>query len=339
MKEIRTVDAVGHVLCHDLTQIIPGAYKGARFQKGHIVTEADIPVLLSMGKEHLYVWELTPGMLHENEAAERLAAITEGKNMRKSAPREGKIELFAEIDGVFLVDSARLEAVNEIEEITIATRRGGFAVQKGDKLAGMRVIPLVVREETLETAERAAGDKPILSLLPYTLKTAAIVTTGSEVFSGRVEDRFTPVLIEKLRAYGIETVFRSVTDDQKANITAEIARARAAGVDVIFCTGGMSVDPDDRTPGAIIDSGAEIVTYGAPVLPGAMLMLGYYADGTPILGLPGCVMYAKATVLDLVLPRLAAGVRLTRKDFTSRGEGGLCLGCKPCTFPHCPFGR
>lgn len=339
MKEIATRDAVGHVLCHDLTQIIPGEYKGARFRKGHIVTEDDIPVLLSMGKEHLYVWELQPGVLHENDAAERLCAITISDGMTRSDVREGKIELFAAQSGVFLADSEKLLAINSIDEITIATRRGNFPVQAGDKLAGMRVIPLVIDEEKLKEADRIAGGKPILSLLPYRLRTAAVITTGSEVFFGRIEDKFTPVLIEKLAAYGIEVTLHTVVDDQKAHITEAIAAAKAAGADLILCTGGMSVDPDDQTPGAIRDSGAEIVTYGAPVLPGAMLLLGYFADGTPILGLPGCVMYAKATVLDLILPRIAAGVRLEKRDFISLGEGGLCLGCKPCTFPHCPFGR
>lgn len=339
MKQIKTTDAVGHVLCHDLTQIIPGEYKGARFRKGHIVTEADIPVLLSMGKENLYVWEMQPGILHENDAAERLCAITKNDGMTRSEVREGKIELTAEREGVFLVDSEKLFAINSIEEITIATRRGNFPVHKGDKLAGMRVIPLVIDEAKLKAAEAIADGAPILKLLPYTLRTAAIITTGSEVFSGRIEDKFTPVLIEKLKAYGIEVIYHETTDDQKANITAAIARARAKRPDLVLCTGGMSVDPDDQTPGAIRESGAVVVTYGAPVLPGAMLLLGYYDDGTPVLGLPGCVMYAKATILDLVLPRIAAGVRLEKKDFIALGEGGLCLGCKPCTFPHCPFGR
>ncbi len=339
MKEIATVDAVGQVLCHDLTQILPGEFKGARFSKGHIVTEEDIPVLLSMGKEHLFVWEMQPGMLHENEAAERLLALTMNANMTRSGVKEGKIELFAAADGVFLVDSARLNAINAIDEITIATRRGNFPVRAGDKLAGMRVIPLVIEKSKLDAAKAVAGEKPILSLLPFVLKTAAVITTGSEVFSGRIEDRFTPVLIEKLRAYGIGVTLHTVTDDQTDPIEQAIAAAREAKVDLILCTGGMSVDPDDRTPGAIRKSGARIVTYGAPVLPGAMLLLGYFSDGTPILGLPGCVMYAKATVFDLVLPRIAAGVPLQKSDLTSLGEGGLCLGCGVCTYPHCPFGR
>ena len=338
MKQISTTEAVGHVLCHDLTQILPGEFKGARFRKGHIVTEADIPVLLSMGKEHLYVWELEPGMLHENDAAARLVRLCKGPGMDETEVREGKIELRAAFDGLFRVDTARLNAVNAIDELMIATRRGNTAVRAGDKLCGTRVIPLVIREEKLKQAEAAAGERPLLELLPYKLKTAAVVTTGAEVASGLIQDKFTPVLIEKLKAFGIEVIHHSLPGDEPAAVLGAIRAARAAQPALILCTGGMSVDPDDNTPGAIQASGARIVTYGAPVLPGAMLLLGYFADGTPILGLPGCVMYAKATVFDLVLPRIAAGVTLGKQDFVALGEGGLCLSCPECRYPICPFG-
>lgn len=339
MKLIRTEDAVGHVLCHDMTQIIKDQYKDARFRKGHIVTEADIPVLLSMGKEHLYVWEMTPGMVHENDAAERLLALCGQENMTHSEVKEGKIELKAACDGLFQVDSRRLIAVNSIEDIMIATRKGNTAVKKGDKLAGMRVIPLIIEEERLRAAEAAAGTAPLLKLLPYVKKTAAIVATGSEVKNGLIQDTFTPVVRDKLAAYGIETISIAYSGDGVENVANAITEARQTGADLILCTGGMSVDPDDNTPGGIRQSGARIVTYGAPVLPGAMFLLGYFEDDTPIMGLPGCVMYAGATIFDLALPRIAAGVEMPRTDFAVMGEGGLCLGCRPCHWPDCPFGK
>ena len=339
MKCIRTEDSVGHVLCHDMTQIIPGVSKGPRFRKGHIVTEEDIPVLLSMGKENLFVWEVEPGFVHENDAAERLAALCGRENMAWSETKEGKIELKSEIDGVFLVDSERLFAVNSVDELMIATRRGGGRVRSGDKLAGTRVIPLVIREEKLLAAEQAAGDAPLLAVRLFTLRTAAVITTGSEVAKGRIPDSFTPVVERKLADFGIRMTEHVLVEDGLENVRAAIERMKQTPVDMILCTGGMSVDPDDSTPGAIKASGADIVTYGAPVLPGAMFLLGYYADGRPIMGLPGCVMYAKVTIFDLVLPRIAAGVRLKKRDFTAFGEGGLCLGCDSCTYPHCGFGR
>ena len=339
MKLIKTEDAVGHVLCHDMTQIIKDRYKDARFRKGHVVTQADIPVLLSMGKEHLYVWEMVPGMLHEDEGAARLAALCRNTNMSLSAPKEGKIEVFADCDGLFQVDSRRLTAVNSVGDVMIATRHGNTAVHKGDKLAGTRVIPLTVPEEVLHKAEEAAGARPLLSLRPWKLKTAAVVVTGNEVKAGRIQDTFSPVVVEKLAGYGVETRSIVQSGDEVETVADAVNAARASGVDMILCTGGMSVDPDDSTPGGIRATGANIVSYGAPVLPGAMFLLGYYEDGTPVMGLPGCVMYAGATVFDLVLPRIVAGVPVTRADLAGMGEGGLCLGCKPCRYPLCPFGK
>lgn len=339
MKLIRTQDAVGHVLCHDMTQIIRGEYKDARFRKGHVVTAEDIPVLLSMGKENLYVWEMTPGMVHENDAAERLLKLCGQENMTRSEVKEGKIELKAACDGLFMVDSARLLAVNSQDEVMIATRKGGTTVRSGDKLAGMRVIPLIIEEKKLQTAENAAGSKPLLALYPFVRKTACIVATGSEVKKGLIRDTFTPVVMEKLKACGIETLEVVYSGDGVENVRDAVLAMRERGPDMILCTGGMSVDPDDNTPGGIRAAGADIVAYGAPVLPGAMFLLGYFPDGMPVMGLPGCVMYAGATVFDLLLPRVAADVPVKRTDIAALGEGGLCLGCGECHYPICPFGK
>ena len=339
MKEIKTTEAVGHVLCHDMTQIIPGVTKDARFRKGHVVTEEDIPVLLSMGKERLFVWEKTEGMLHEDEAAERMRGLCMNEHMRASEPKEGKIELFAECDGLFRVDVERLEQVNSIDCLMIATRHTNTPVKAGDKLAGTRVIPLVIEEEPLREAEAICAGKPLLEILPFKLRTVGLITTGSEVQKGLVDDKFTPVIIAKLKKYGMEVTHHCLPGDDMNAITQAVNDYHAAGVDLILCTGGMSVDPDDRTPGAIKATGCDIVSYGAPVLPGAMFLLGYFADGTPVMGLPGCVMYAATTIFDLMLPRVAAGVRVTPRDLKKLGHGGLCLGCKVCTWPNCGFGK
>ena len=339
MKLVRTQDAVGHVLCHDMTQIIPGVIKDARFRKGHVVTEADIPVLLSMGKEHLYVWEKTPGILHEDEGAQRLRALCQGAHMTATQPREGKIELRADCDGLFRVDVDRLRTLNSQEELMVATRHTNSPVKAGAKLAGMRVIPLVIPEEKLDAAQAAVGPGgPILSLHPYVLRSCGLIVTGSEVQKGIIQDQFSPVVKAKLAQYGISVTLECTPGDDRQAITRAILDYQAAGVDLVLCTGGMSVDPDDRTPGAIRNTGAEIITYGAPVLPGAMFLLSYL-KGTPVCGLPGCVMYARATVFDLVLPRLAAGLRVSRAELVELGHGGLCLGCGECRFPVCPFGK
>lgn len=221
----------------------------------------------------------------------------------------------------------------------IATRHSYTPVKKGAKLAATRIIPLIIEKEKMEAAKQCAGKEPLVNVLPYKLKTAALITTGGEVAKGLIRDTFSDVVIEKLKAYGIEMVEHCYPGDDEALITEKIAEYKAKGVDMILCTGGMSVDPDDRTPGAIKRSGAKIVTYGAPVLPGAMFLLGYFEDGTPVMGLPGCVMYAKSTIFDIMLPRIAAGIPVKAEDFYVLGHGGLCLGCAECRFPDCSFGK
>lgn len=340
MKQIKTIDAVGHVLCHDITQIIKGVTKDARFRKGHIVTEEDIPVLLSLGKDHLYVWEMQEGMLHENEAAEILYSLCRNEHMSPSPVKEGKIDLIADIDGLFKVDVERLNKINALGEIIIATRHTNFPVKKGDRLAGTRVIPLIIEQEKLDKAKETAGNEPLLKLLPYGHHKAGIVTTGSEVFYGRIKDTFGPVIRDKLSAFDVDVLGQTIINDDQEKITGAILDFIGQGADLVICTGGMSVDPDDTTPSAIKGTGARLISYGAPVLPGAMFLLSYYGQqNVPILGLPGCVMYSKRTVFDLVLPRIMAGELLEARDLSDLGHGGLCLGCPECTFPNCGFGK
>ena len=339
MKLIRTQDAVGQVLCHDITQIIPGVTKHAVFRKGHVVQPEDISVLLSVGKDHLYVWENDETKLHENEAAEILRDLCMGPNMHATEPKEGKIELIADCDGLFLVDTHRLRQINGLGEMMIATRPGGFVVKKGDKLCGTRVIPLVIEKEKMEQARRTVGQTPLLRLEPLKAKKYGVVTTGNEVFYGRIADQFTPVIQKKMGEYGCEMVAHEILGDDNEAITAAIQRMLAEGCEMVLCTGGMSVDPDDRTPLAIRNAGAGVVSYGAPVLPGAMFLVAYSEDGRPVCGLPGCVMYAKRTIFDLALPRLLADVPVTAEWLAGLGNGGLCLNCPECSFPNCGFGK
>ena len=350
MKLIKTVDAEGAVLCHDITQIIKGVTKDAVFRKGHVVTKEDIPVLLSVGKDQLYVWEKEEGMLHENDGAEILCAMCKGEHMERSQAKEGKIELTAACDGLLKVDNKGLKTVNGFGQMMIATRHGNFAVKKGDKLAGTRIIPLVIEEEKMTKAKEAAmaatGNKPILNLLPFKHKKVGIVTTGNEVFYGRIKDTFTPVIEGKLAEFDTEIIDHVTWNDDDTKVTASILDMIHNGADIVVCTGGMSVDPDDKTPLAIKNTGADIVSYGAPVLPGAMFMLAYYqvTEGddprtVAIMGLPGCVMYAKRTIFDLVLPRVMADDKVTAEELAALGPGGLCLNCPVCTFPNCGFGK
>lgn len=342
MKEIKTKDAVGHVLCHDITQIVKDKVKGVAFKKGHVVKEEDIDTLLSLGKDHLYVWEKKEGMLHENEAAIILKNICKNEYMEESDVKEGKIELSASIDGLFKINVDKLREVNALGEMMIATRHQNFPVKKGDKLAGTRIIPLIIEEEKMKKAKELCCDEPILSIKPFVHKKVGIVTTGNEVFYGRIKDTFGPVVTEKVEEFDVEVLGQAIVNDDPKNITNAILEFIEKGADMVLCTGGMSVDPDDKTPKAIKDTGADIVSYGAPVLPGAMMLVSYYKNNDkliPIIGLPGCVMYAKRTIFDLILPRIMADEKITKDDLSKLGLGGLCLNCDVCNYPNCGFGK
>ncbi len=340
MKLMKTEEAVGHVLCHDITQIIRGVTKAPVFRKGHIIRPEDVPVLLSVGKDHIYIWENNENMLHEDEAAEILRDLCMGENMHATEPKEGKIELIADIDGLLLVDVERLRAINSLGDMMIATRASGFVVKQGEKLCGTRVIPLIIEKERMERARELAGNEPLLKLLPLKSKKVGVVTTGNEVFYGRIEDTFTPVIVQKLHEFGgCEMTEHVVLNDDHEKITAAVLDMLAKGCDMVLCSGGMSVDPDDRTPLAIKNTGANIVSYGSPVLPGAMFLVSYMPDGRPVCGLPGCVMYARRTIFDLLLPYLVTDTPITREQLAALGHGGLCLNCKVCHFPNCGFGK
>lgn len=347
MKLIKTTEALGQVLCHDITQIIKGVTKDAVFRKGHVITKEDIPVLLSVGKDHIYIWENDETMLHENDAADILCSLAESSNMHRSDVKEGKIELIADTDGLLKVDLKGLFTVNSFGQMMIASRHGNFPVKKGEKLCGTRIIPLVIEKERMtevkNRVKEVTNGGPILKLLPFKTKKVGLITTGNEVFYGRIEDTFSPVIKAKFQEYGSGIVQHEIFEDNDVKVTDCIKDMAESGCDIVCCTGGMSVDPDDRTPLAIKNTGADIVSYGAPVLPGAMFMLAYYKtrDGrkVPVVGLPGCVMYAKRTIFDLVLPRLLADDPVCARELAALGNGGLCLNCQVCTFPNCGFGK
>lgn len=342
---MRTEDAVGQMLCHDITQIIPGEKKGPVFRKGHIIREEDIPVLLSVGKDHVYIWEVNENMLHENDAAKILYEIAAGgeTSIRPSKDiKEGKIEAVAAIDGLFKIDREKLYAVNSFGQMMIASRHGDFPVRAGDKLAGMRIIPLIIEKEKMEAVRKKTEGGSIFKVLPFRKKKCGILTTGNEVYHHRIEDQFTPVVQKKIEEFGSSVIAHEITSDDKDMETVAIRKMLQQGADFILCTGGMSVDPDDRTPAAIRDVADRVVTYGSPVLPGAMFMVAYKTVNgkeVPIVGLPGCVMFAKRTVFDLILPRLLADDPVTKEEIDRLGEGGLCLNCEVCTYPNCGFGK
>lgn len=338
MKEVNVEDAIGKILVHDLTQIIPKEYKGPRFKKGHVVVKEDIPVLLSMGKKRLYVMEKNDSDVHENDAARRIAQAAAGKGILLSEPSEGKIELFAEYDGLLKINTEKLSQLLDQNEIMFASIHGNTLVKEGDKLAGTRVIPLFVEENVVKKAEEACQTEPIVEVKRLKPLKVGVVTTGSEVYSGIIEDKFGPVLVNKFKSLGSKVVKQVFSDDDENMIAGCIRQLLEEGAEMVCVTGGMSVDPDDRTPSGIRAAGGQIITYGAPVLPGAMFMLAYI-DDVPVIGLPGCVMYSRVSIFDLIVPRLLAGEKVNRQQIKKLAQGGLCLNCQKCIYPHCGFGK
>jgi molybdopterin biosynthesis enzyme len=339
MKTIAVQDAVGKVLAHDVTRIVTGQGKGPAFRKGHIVREEDLPVLLDIGKEHLYVLELKPGMVHEDDAAQRIARAAAGPGLKLTDPSEGRINLVAEYTGLLKIDVDGLNALNAVDDVVFATIHGNHRVEAGQAVGGTRIIPLITNEAIVHQAEKiCAQGAPLLSIKPFQAFKIGLITTGSEIYHGRIKDTFGPVVERKFKELGSEVVTQILVSDEIDMTLAAIAQCREMGVDMIALTGGMSVDPDDQTPAAIRAAGARVVSYGAPTFPGAMFMLAYL-DDIPIVGLPGCVMYHKSSIFELIVPRILAGDEILPSDIAKLGHGGYCAGCRECRYPACGFGK
>ncbi len=333
-------EAVGTVLAHDITEIRPGQFKGPAFRKGQIIREEDIEHLQRLGKNHLYVLKIAPGELHEDEAALRLATALCGPGVVFTpSPAEGKIALTAEFSGLLKVDVPALTAFNTVPEVSCASRHNNTLVAEGETVAATRAIPLIISESTVERAAdlaREAGG--VFTVKRLARLETGLVITGNEVYSGRIEDKFAPILRKKIAELGGSIRELRFLPDDREKIASGIKEFLASGVQLVLVAGGMSVDPDDVSRLAIADAGATDVVYGTPVLPGAMFLYGRLGE-VPVLGIPACVLYFRATVLDLILPRVVAGESITREDLAAMAHGGLCLNCDQCRFPVCPFGK
>jgi len=322
-REVRVQDAIGLALAHDLTRIVPGQFKGRAFVRGHVIKQEDIPALLAIGKEHIYVLEIESHEAHEEEAAKHMAMALAQPGLTFTVPHEGKITAKATHPGLLRVSVVALEKLNAVGDLAVVTKRDGTALQSGMAVAAFRAIPLVIGRDKLQAFDDiVATHGPVLQVLPYLPLKVGVVTTGSEVLSGRIKDRFGPVLQEKIAHYSLTFLGQTIVGDAQSEIVDAIRAWCAAGSDLVLVTGGMSVDPDDRSPSAIRAVADEVVSYGMPVLPGSMSMLAY-AGEVVIMGLPGCVIYDDVTVFDWLLPRIAAGERLTRAAIGALGHGGL----------------
>ncbi len=338
-KSVPVEESIGMVLSHDVTRIVPGEFKGPGFKKGHIVRAEDIAALLDMGKKHVYILELGEGMVHENDAAERIARGAAGKNIKLTPPSEGRINFMAAGPGLLKINVDALEQINMINEVILVTMHTNQQVESGNPVAGTRIIPLVTQDLIVcKVEEICRNNFPVIDVKPFRSLDVGLITTGNEVYSGRISDKFGPVIKAKFAELGCEVVKQVFVPDEIDRTVQAIHDFVGEHVDLIALTGGMSVDPDDQTPAAIRAAGAEVVIYGVPVLPGAMFMLARIGD-IPVVGLPGCVLYYHATIFDLIIPRIVAGEDVTAQDIIRLGHGGFCPVCKECRYPICPFGK
>jgi molybdenum cofactor synthesis domain-containing protein len=339
MKKIKVENAVGTVLVHDITRIIPGKFKGVGFKKGHIVKEEDLPELLKLGKKHLYVLNLSANQLHEDDAALRIARAICGKQLRWTDPAEGKSNIISVTDGIVKVDRTALLKINKLGKIIVSTLKNNFPVQKDQIVAATRIIPLTIDVKKIERLENIGQKQhPVIHIMPYRQLKVGAVVTGSEIYDGIIKDEFDKYVGKKVSAYGSRIIKKILVPDKVEAIAKAVAELMDLGCDLILTTGGLSVDPDDVTRQGVKKIGAEVVAYGAPVLPGAMFLYARL-EGTPILGLPACVYYHESTIFDLIFPRVLAGDAIIKNEIAAMGHGGLCLNCDRCQFPVCPFGK
>jgi len=339
MEKIKIEDAVGMVLGHDVTQIIPGQFKGPRFRRGHRIRKEDIPEFLKIGKEHVFVMDLRPGIIHEDDAALRLGRAFSGENIDLSGPSEGKVTFLSKIRGILKINLSLLHRINLSGNIILSTLHRYTPCSQGMAVGATRIISLTAPEKQIERVETLCKKEgPVIEILPYRKLNIGVVITGNEFFHGRTEDRFDDRVGKKIIDLGSRVVMKRVVPDDTYQISKALAELKDEPVDLILVTGGLSVDPDDVTRSGIKKAGTKIIFYGTPILPGAMFLYGVLRE-KPVLGLPACVFYHKVTLFDIIFPRILAGQSITRKEIALLGHGGFCRNCEPCHFPVCPFGK
>ncbi len=329
--------AIGEEIPHDFTKISPTeGFKGAYFKKGHIITEDDIPKLKAIGKNYIYKLILDEDELHEDDFAKAIAPYLAGKNISFSKePEEGKITFFADIDGLFRLDRKAVINLNRIEITSFPTIHDRFPVKKGYKVAAFRIIPLVAKKKVLDRALRIAK-KPLIWVDEYKIKKASVIITGTEVYEGRIKDKFLPKIRRKLANFGVEIERSAILPD-------DIKRIRDKFLDFsdsefVIVTGGSSVDPDDVSKKALKKAGVKFIREGNPIQPANNLSIGYFND-TVVSVVPAGAIFYKATAFDIFLPRILTKDKITKRDIAEYSIGGLCHFCKVCVYPVCPFGK
>lgn len=342
IRVVPVAEAVGEKALHDMTRIVPGESKGVAFKSGQMITSGDICRLQSMGRQYIHVADgedAPEGFVHENTAALAFAEAMAGEGITYTAPpHEGKINFRAARDGLLKVDTGRLKAFNLAPGVVCASLHAYSTVEKGDEVAGTRAIPLFLPEADFRTAMAVLRGGPLLSVRPFRKAKVGILVTGTELFRGLIQDSFIPIIRAKVEPFGCDVVGTDIVPDDREIIRDGVGKLIDAGADLIVTTAGLSVDPDDVTRHGLLEAGCVDMHYGAPVLPGAMTLLARIGD-VQVIGVPACGLYHKTTSFDLLLPRLLAGVEITRNDLAEMAHGAFCKNCETCTFPNCGFGK
>lgn len=312
--------AVGHILLHN--QIGPDGRKVLK--KGHRLASSDLPALQALGREQVYVAVLADDDIGENEAARRLGDVVAGPGLKTSTATTGRVNLIAASAGLVKINRQGLLAFNDSPGITLATLTHNTPVQPKKMVGTIKIIPYAVPRPRLEAAEAVARrENPLVAIKPFTVRQAVLITTGSEPARSKVVDAFTPPLQNRLSGYNTALAAGPHVPEDEQAIAAALQQTLNEGAEMVIIAGETSImDPDDITPRAIKAAGGSIVHYGVPAEPGNLLLLAYHGP-VPIVGAPGCARSKNYNVVDMVLPRLAAGERLTRRDLIELGHGGF----------------
>ncbi len=342
LKKVPLEEAVGLKVLHDMTRIVPGQEKGPAFKRNHRISSGDLCRLQQMGRQNIYALE--EGLdesewVHEDTAALAFAKAMAGEGIAfTETPSEGKADLLAARDGILMVDEKGLEAFNTLPGVMCASRHNYSVVDRDAKIGGTRAIPLFLPRADFERTMRVLERGPLFEVKVLRPAKVGILVTGSEVFQGLVQDSFIPIVRHKVERFACQVVEAIIVPDDQKAIAEGIRKILDAGADLIVTTAGLSVDPDDVTRQGLIDAGVTDMLAGMPILPGAMTLIARLG-AVQVIGVPACALFHSITSFDILLPRLLANIPITRPDLAKLGSGGLCLGCRVCTFPKCPFGK
>ena len=343
LTSVAVENAVGEKALHDMTRIVPGKSKGPEFSAGQKIEGGDLCRLQQMGRSSVYVEGKTDvdttKWVHENDAVTTFAPGIAGFDVYyNTPPKEGKIDFYAAINGLLTIDEKRLQSFNLVPNVMCTSRQNNILVDKNRPFAGCRAIPLYLSRDHFNQAVACLKKGPLFNIIPLKPARVGILITGTEIFSGLIEDKFDPIIRSKVEKLNCSVAHSVIVSDDADQIADNIIAMMDMGIDLIVTTAGLSVDPDDQTRKGLIQAGLENALYGAPILPGAMTLIGKIGSAT-VIGVPACALFYKTTSFDLLLPRILAGQKITRMDLAKMAVGGFCLNCNTCTFPKCPFGK